>query len=236
MLGFVNLFFDDIPISLKGPPPVALTFDGKRMPDLSGVNQDYFFPSNAEKILVADDAYRAGLFDPRNHRFVPTRAKHHPSPDGIHALEIHHLFSGGVSQNVLRVTDSDDTVLQNRWSPGTFTGVFWSPNGNRYGFNERHPDKGDRKALHLYELSSGDDVRVELRFDSPGAFFTADQLERQASFALRHWIAPDQCVIWVHGPFDGPLMSPQWGYEALVDLSVSAPAANARMLRAFVRR
>lgn len=236
MLIFVNLYPNGVPFSLKGPPPVILTFEGERLPDLSGVNQDYFFPSNPAMVLVAEDAYRAGLFDPKNHRFVPSRAKRQPSPDGIHAVEIHHLFIDRGPQNVLRLTDAADTVLQNRWSPGVFTGVFWSPDGTRYGFNESHPDKGDRRALRMYERASGEEVHLELRFDSSTSFFTNDQLERQASLALRHWLTPNQFVVWVHGPFDGPLMSPQWGYEALVDLSVPAPAANARMLRAFVRR
>lgn len=237
MLPLPPLFFRGVPFSLHGPPPTVFTFDGRQPPDLSGVNQDYFFPSNPEKILVADDAYRAGLFDPKNHRFTPSRARRNESSDGQFALEIHHLHSGaGTPQNVLRLTDAADTVLQNRWSPGTFTGVFWSPDSGRYGFNERHPDKGDRNALHLYERSSGDDVVFELRLTSTREFFTPEQLDAQMSVALRHWLTPDQCVVWVHGPFDGPLLNPQWGYEALVDLSVAPPAANARILRAFIRR
>jgi hypothetical protein len=230
------LYPNGVPFSLTGPPPTIFTFQGVQTPDLSGINQDYFFPANPERVLVADDAYQAGLFDPNNHRFKPTRRRHLPSTGGTHVLEIHAGRVEGHPRHILRVTDRHATILQNQWSPGTFAGVFWSPDGKRYGFNERHPAKGDAHTLKIFELETGEELLLELRLDSLHGFFRPDQINQSTSYSMRHWLSPEQCVIWVHGPFDGPLLDPQWGYEALVDLSVSSPAPNARMLRAFVRR
>ncbi len=232
--------FDGLPWDFfrwKAARPVMI--DLGRFPglDLSAINGDRFFPSDARRILVAPDAVETGFFQrPQGRGPLFAHGMAVPAPEGGHTLRVRVLPRRdglGGSEQLIEVRDERDAVTQQWWSLGRFTEIYWSPDGRYFGFNEQGLSTHDRRRFSIVEVARQELLDLDMRIGDGEEDLRALDVGTAESMALRGWVSSGVIVLWIHGDYDESSYMPRWGYEVVVDLGLPAGQNNARLLRAF---
>lgn len=220
----------------EAAPPVEIDLSQFPGLDLSGINADRFLPTDAQRILVAEDARALGLFNREQDARLPMAGRPYPSPDGERMLELKLMRRGRGLEQLISVSDRTGAVQGNWWSIGRITEIFWAPDGGYFGFNEQSERSQDRRQYVVIAAERQEPVDVQIRLPDAATALRNFQVALPESFALRGWVSANVVIIWIHGDYHDVSLRPQWGYEVAVDLAAEAGADNARLLRAFTLR
>jgi hypothetical protein len=212
-------------IQLRGAPAILIQLSKGDEAKLAGVNRDHFFPNNCWRVLVSEEAYKAGLFQDVGHAVESVAPI---SPDKHWTSQLRWVKHNGEEIECLEFRSTD--TLRTVWPLGSFRSGVWAPDSAAIAIADMRIPR--MPAALVYWPPDGALKELNIYNSEAGAFFAkSDVRPINGILSIRRWITNTLVILWYRssGSDDG---APPWGYEILVD--ASRENYGSRVLRAYI--